>query len=136
MTRKLDDDHGGISAFTAVAIAAVVMLIGLAVDVSGQIRAVARADNVAAEAARAGGQALNTLKAIQGGNKELDPDAAVAAATDYLADAGATGTVTVDPDLLHLTVTAEIVYQPAFLGAFGYPATTVSATATANVIVQ
>jgi hypothetical protein len=131
------DDRGGISVFFAVAIAAVIMIIGLGADGAGQLRAVSRAVNVASEAARAGGQAIDREQALLGGPKVIDPDAAQMAVDAYLHDAGATSwTMTVAPDRQHLTVTVQLTYQPIILGAFGFGPRTVTGTSTANLIAQ
>ena len=62
-----------------------VLLVGLAVDLSGQVLAKQRAQDIAAEAARAGGQQLQGAAAIRGSAAVLDPHAATAAASTYLA---------------------------------------------------
>ncbi len=55
-----------------------------------RIIALQRADNIAAAAARAAGQAINAPQAIAGGTKTVDPDMAAAAASDYIRAACAT----------------------------------------------
>jgi hypothetical protein len=131
-------DRGSLSPFVAIVIVAVVAFVGLTVDGTGRLRAIARADHVAAEAARAGGQAINLQLAIVGDNLELDPHQALAAAYDYLNTAGAdpSSRVSISADDLHVTVVAVMVYQPQFLGSFGFGSNRVSATVTANVISQ
>jgi hypothetical protein len=130
-------DDGRVSLFVAVCTAALLFLIGVVVDGGGQLRAMQRADNLAAQAARAAGQAIDLPQAVAGGRKEVDPDAATAAAYAYIDAAGATcppGCVTIDADLQHLTVQVRIVYQPVVLGAFGVDQREVTGTATATLL--
>ena len=113
---------------------AVIATIGLSVDGGGKVRAIERADNIAGEAARAAGQAILTLQAIQGGAKVLDPSAAVAAAQQYLDSAGVSGTVAVSNDRTHVAVAVTIVYHTVFLGLFGVDQFTVTRRATAVLV--
>ena len=131
-------DRGSISVWMAIVVIVVVGFVGLTTDGSGQLRALSRAEHVAAEAARAGGQGIDLNKAIIGGPIVLDPQLARADAVAYLRAAGAapSSTVTVSADLRHVTVVAVITYQPQFLGAFGIGVRPVTATITADVIAQ
>jgi len=112
---------------------AIYLMIGLSVDGAGKMRAVERANDIAAEAARAGGQAIDIPQAVPGNAIVIQPDRARAAALAYLADAGVTGTAAPDPDGRHLTVTVTIPYQPIFLGFLG--PFTATGTATAQLLV-
>src|SRR5437764_8635842 len=98
------DDEGRIALLVIVLTVAVLAMIGLSVDGGGRVRALERADNLASEAARAAGQAIYAPQAIEGGDKVVDPAAAVTAAQTYLTAAGVTGAVTVAPDRKHITV--------------------------------
>jgi Flp pilus assembly protein TadG len=113
---------------------AVLAMIGLSVDGGGKVRALERADNLAAEAARAAGQALQGSQAIQGGPKVIDPQTAVTAAYAYLAAAGVPGTVTVWPDRQHVTVTVTITYRTVFLSSVGIGTLTATRHATAVLV--
>ena len=69
-----------------------IMLVGLAVDLGGQVHAQQRAHDVAAQAARAGGQQVQAAPAIAGrATLSVDVAAARSAAQDYLAAAGVDG---------------------------------------------
>lgn len=114
--------------------AALFLMIGLSVDGGGRMRAIERADNIAAEAARAGGQAIDIPKAVTGEADVVDPVKAIAAAKAYLAGAGATGTASVSPDGRQITVTVALVYQPAFLDLMGLGPWTETGTATAQLL--
>ncbi|GAA1569999.1 hypothetical protein GCM10009827_109780 [Dactylosporangium maewongense] len=126
------NDEGRIALLALVLAFAVLMMIGLSVDGGGKIRAMQRADNIASEAARAAGQAILAPQAIQGGDKVIDPAAAVAAAQTYLAAAGVTGVVDVGPDRKHVAVTVTITYTTLFLGLIGI--NTLTATGHATVV--
>jgi hypothetical protein len=128
------NDEGRIALLALVLAFAVLLMIGLSVDGGGKIRAMERADNVASEAARAAGQAILAPQAIEGGDKVVDPAAAVAAAQSYLAAAGATGVVEIAPDRKHITVTVTITYTTLFLGLIGIDTLTATGHATSVLV--
>ncbi|MFE1854928.1 TadE/TadG family type IV pilus assembly protein [Streptomyces sp. NPDC059489] len=113
------NDRGGITVFVAVCVFALIGIIGLAVDGGSKMRATERADYVAGEAARAGGQAINPADAITGTAIVIDPQAAAAAAQAYMRSAGATGTVSVSGDGKTLAVTVTGSYNTKFLSVIG-----------------
>lgn len=129
-------DSGKVTVFFAVIAPAWIAMLGLVIVGGGRIRAYQRADNVAAEAARTAGQAIDPASAIRGGPKVIDGTQARAAALDYLNAVGATGTVTIAPDRQHLTVTATITYvNPSGLGFLGGPTWRANGVATATLLV-
>ena len=134
LAARRDDDGGWVSLLVLVLVVAVLAMIGLSVDGGGKVRALERADNLAAEAARAAGQALQGPQAIQGGPKVIDPAAAVTAAYAYLTAAGVDGTVTVWPDRRHVTVTVTITYRTVFLPLVGIDTLTATRHATAVLV--
>jgi hypothetical protein len=114
-------DAGRVSVFLAIGLFAVFMIIGLSVDGAGQLFAMQRAHNIAAEAARAGGQAIDEGQAIDGGRKVLDPVAAPAAAKAYRNAAGGTGAEPViDLDGQAISVDVDLTYEPIMLSFFGW----------------
>ncbi|WP_406469896.1 TadE/TadG family type IV pilus assembly protein [Streptomyces sp. NBC_01615] len=113
------DDRGGVTVFVAVCVIALIGIIGVAVDGGSKMRATERADYVAGEAARAGGQAIDPAGAISGTAIVVDPQDAAAAAQAYLRSAGASGTVTVSGDGKTLTVTVTSSYDTKFLSVAG-----------------
>lgn len=131
---RLSDDCGSVSMLAIVMTFAVIVMVGLAVDGGGKVRALERADDIASEAARAAGQAINTTQAIQGGAKTIDPAAAVAAAQSYLTAAGVSGTLNVADDRTHVTVTVTIVYHTVFLALIGIDTFTCTRSATATLV--
>ncbi|MFF7550793.1 TadE/TadG family type IV pilus assembly protein [Streptomyces canus] len=117
--RTRRDDAGGITVFVAVCVIALIGIIGIVVDGGSKMRATERADYLAGEAARAGGQAIDPAEAINGTAIVVDPQDAVTAAQAYLRSAGATGTVSVSGDGKTLTVNVTGSYDTKFLSAVG-----------------
>lgn len=113
------DDRGGVTVFVAVCVFALIGIIGIAVDGGSKMRATERADYIAGEAARAGGQAIDPTDAISGTAIHVAPQAASAAAQAYLSSAGATGTVSVSGDGTTLEVTVTGSYDTKFLSVVG-----------------
>ena len=132
---RVNGDGGRVSVFLAIALTAVVVVIGLAYDGAGRFRTTQRAENLAAEAARAAGQAIVLPQAVLGGAKEVDPDAARVAAEDYLRAAGVSGTVeVVEPERRELRVTVDLDYDTAMLGLIGFQRIPVTGSATAVLV--
>jgi len=127
-------DQGRISVMLAICLSGLLAVIGVAADASGQVRTVMYADSVAAEAARAAGQAIDVDHTAQTGEHRVDPLAAEQAAHAYLDAAGVTGQVSFNPDFTEITVTAEAIYQPRILSLFGLAATTVTGSHTAALV--
>jgi Flp pilus assembly protein TadG len=126
-------DHGKIAVYFSIIATSWLVLLAFVVVGGSKVRAYQKADNLATEAARAAGQALNPASAVPGGPKVIDTTAATNAALTYLYDAGATGTVVVAPDQMHLTVTAVVSYQnPTGVGSATWQA---SGVATATLLV-
>lgn len=113
------DDRGGVTVFVAVCVIAMIGIIGVAIDGGSKMRAVQRADFIAGEAARAGGQAIDPAQAISGEAVVVDPQDAAAAARSYLSSVGATGTVSVSADGKTLTVSVNGAYDTKFLSVVG-----------------
>jgi hypothetical protein len=127
-------DEGRVALLVLVLALAILIMIGLSVDGGGKIRALERADSLASEAARAAGQAILAPQAIEGGDKVVDPTAAVTAAQNYLTAAGVTGAVSVSPDRKHVTVTVTIVYTTRFLDMIGINQLAATRQATAELV--
>lgn len=132
MTRR-HNDRGSISVWVATATIVMVILVGLAVDLGGQVHAQQRAHNIAAQAARAGGQQVQAAPAVEGRYVALDTTAARHAAQQYLAAAGVDGTVTVTGGTT-LTVRITDTYIPTFLSMVGIGDLTVTGDASARLI--
>ncbi|WP_328384192.1 pilus assembly protein (plasmid) [Micromonospora zamorensis] len=135
LVRRFGRDDGRVSVFFAILTPAFLAMIGLVVDGGAQVRALQRADNIAAEAARSAGQAIQAGPAIDGGEKRIDHAAAETAVQAYLgALDGVTGQLTVDDDQ-QLTVTVTVTYDPILLDLLGGGgSSTVRGTAHATLV--
>lgn len=112
------DERGSITVWMVLASFVMMLLVGLAVDLGGQVHAQQQAHDLAAQAARAGGEQIQAAPAIEGRHLRIDTGAARAAAEDYLEVAGVDGTVRIiDGDTINVAVTAE--YEPRFLYFLG-----------------
>lgn len=133
MIRRTRDERGSITIWLAVSSFVMMILVGLAVDISGQVHAKQRAHNIAAEAARTGGEQVQAAPAIRGQYVAIEAVAARNAAEDYLAAAGVTGTVTViGGDTITVAVTDT--YTPKFLSVIGIGDLTVTSQASARLV--
>ena len=74
MSRR--DERGSITVWLALSSFVMIFLVGLAVDLGGQVHAHERAHDVAAQAARAGGEEVEGGAAIQGHELAISPAAA------------------------------------------------------------
>jgi hypothetical protein len=129
-------DAGRVSVFMAVAVTGLVAVLGVAVDATGQLRTLLRADNLAAEAARAAGQAVDVDVVAESGQHRVDPDQAVAYASEYLATAAHdhASQVAVNGDGTAVDITVELTYQHRILGLFGMPDAVVTGRSTAILV--
>jgi Flp pilus assembly protein TadG len=133
MKRRTRDERGSISIWMVTASFMMVLLVGLAVDLGGQVHAKQRAHDIAAEAARTGGEQVQAVPAIEGRYVNVDIAAARTAAHQYLAAAGVSGTVHVTGGDT-ITVDVTDTYTPKFLGVIGIDHLTVTAGASARLI--
>ncbi|WP_330279142.1 pilus assembly protein [Streptomyces sp. NBC_00569] len=136
LTERRYRDRGSMSLFFAVTTVALLMVMGLLVDGGGALNASSRATSLAQEAARTAGQQLDPAQAIEGTAITIDPDAAQAAAQDYLAAAGVQGDVTIDGNGRTLTVTVHDTYNTYFAQLVGKGTINVTGTATAHLQTQ
>ncbi len=130
MTRNED---GSITLWMVTASFAMMMLVGLAVDLGGKVHAQQRAHNVAGQAARAGGQEVQAAPAVQGRHVAINAAAARNAAQDYLSAAGVNGTVSIT-DGTTITVNVTDTYRPKFLSIIGLGGLSVTGEASARLI--
>jgi len=127
------DERGSITVWLAFASFVMVFLVGLAVDLGGQVHAHERAHDLAAQAARAGGEEVEGGAAVQGRDLVVDRAAARTAARRYLDAAGVSGTVAITNGNT-ITVTVHDSYNPRFLGVIGISSLDVTGTATARLV--
>ena len=126
-------DRGSVSIWLATASLSMIILVGLAVDLGGQVHTQQRARDVAAQAARVGGQHVLAGPAVRGQGLRADATAATSAARAYLATAGVAGTVTIRGGDT-LVVTTSDTYRTTFLGIIGLAQLSVTGHATARII--
>jgi Flp pilus assembly protein TadG len=119
-----------VTVFVALAAFALLLMVGLVVDGGGRMRALGRADRVAAEAARAGAEAADT----RGPTLVLDRPAARAAAIAYLRSAGVAGTVTLT-DPRTVTVTVTVTGSDVILGLVASGGYSVTGSAQATLVI-
>lgn len=127
------DERGSVTLWMVTASFVMMMLVGLAVDLGGQVHAQQRAHDLAAQAARAGGEQVQAAPAVQGRYVAIDTASARKAAERYLEAAGATGTVSIHGGDT-ITVTVHDTYHPRFLSLLGLGHLGVSGAASAHLI--
>ncbi len=133
MATPRHDERGSVSVWLALAASAMLLCVGLAVDLGGQVHAQQQARAVAAQAARAAGEQVAAAQAIRGQTPQVDTLAATAAAEAYLQRAGMNGTVTVESgNILNVTVTTS--YSPVILSSIGIGPLPVTGTSTARLV--
>jgi Flp pilus assembly protein TadG len=126
-------ERGSVSVWLVTSSFVMMVLVGLAVDLGGQVHAQQRARDIAAQAARVGGQEVQGAPAVQGKYLAVDAISARTAAKSYLAASGVEGTVSVTGgDTITISVTDS--YEPKFLGFLGLQHLEVTGTATARLI--
>ena len=129
-----DSDRGSVTLFVAIAAMGLLALVGLVVDGGAKVRAVQRADRLAAEAARAAGQAVDLTVVMSGGEVRVEPREALAAARAYLDAAGDGGTAHLDADRRSIRVSTTANSRTVFLGLIGIPEFTVHGSATVSLM--
>ncbi|MFZ3562855.1 TadE/TadG family type IV pilus assembly protein [Streptomyces sp. BH097] len=115
----LRSDQGGLELFYAGVILIGFLIIGMVIDLGLALNSRSDAFYIAQSAARTGAQRVDPGEAITGEAIVIDPDAATAAAEDYLSAEGAQGAVTTSGDGQNLNVTAETTFHPYVLSLFG-----------------
>lgn len=131
--RRVAREAGSITVWLAAMSLSLVLLVGLAVDGSGQIHAKQRAQAIAAEAARAGAQQLLAQDAVRGQDPVLDPPAAIAAATTYLAGVPEISGTAALTSATTVAVTTSATYTTTFLNLIGITTLTVTGHAEADL---
>lgn len=124
-------EDGTISAFVAVIAVALIVVAGLVLDGGRLLAARRQADDIAANAARAGAQALDEHR-IRSGTTALDPQASQVAVARYLAKTAGTGTATIAGDTV--TVDVRLPVRMLLLGIAGIGDRTVTATRQARAV--
>lgn len=121
-----DREAGSITTYLAITVLGLLVLVGLVVDGGFKVRTAQRADTVAAEAARAAGQAVALAPVVGHQAVGVDRQAAVTAARAYLTAAGHTGTVTIGDGGTTVEVTVTTTSPTVFLALIGITDLTVT----------
>jgi Flp pilus assembly protein TadG len=128
------DERGSASIWAILVIAgAFTVLLGLVVDGGRVIDERVAASRAAAQAARAGADALSAAS-VRNGSDAVDAEAARARAQSYLRDAGMDGTVSVAGDTVTVRITAESENQ--ILGVIGVSSFPIDETESARAITE
>ena len=128
------DERGSASIWAILVIAgAFTVLLGLVVDGGRVIDERVAASRAAAQAARAGADALSAAR-VRNGSDAVDAEAARARAQSYLRDAGMDGTVSVAGDTVTVRITAESENQ--ILGVIGVTSFPIDETESARAITE
>lgn len=128
------DERGSASIWAILVIAgAFTVLLGLVVDGGRVIDERVAASRAAAQAARAGADALSAAS-VRNGSDAVDAEAARARAQTYLRDAEMDGTVSVAGDRVTVSVTGESKNQ--ILGVIGVASFPIDETASARAITE
>lgn len=130
LRRLRQDQSGRVTAFVVIIVTAVLLFAGLVLDGGLALAAKVRALGEAQEAARAGAQEIDLAAYRANGALRLEPQQASAAARNYLAAAGHTGTVSVAGNTVNVTVTVSQSTQ--LLPLIGIGSITVTATGQAQ----
>lgn len=133
MRRRHDEKGTALTTGAVLLVTVFTLVLGIAVDLSGQVQAKRQAFDVAAQAARVAGQHLDTDRFFDTtGSFRLSTPAARRAALDYIEHAGMTGDVTIDGT--DITVTATAQYTPVILPILGIDTLPVTGTANARAV--
>jgi len=125
-----EPEAGMVTACVVIFTVALLVMAGLVLDGGLALSAKVRAIDDAQAAARAGAQAINIPLYRSTGQITLNPSEASADAEQYLAQAGQTGTVTVNGD--QVTVTITVTQPTQLLSLAGIHHLTVSGSGTAT----
>lgn len=121
------------SLFLVVLLLAVFAVFGLVVDGGARLDGQRRATDQAEQAARAAAQAVNPAS-LRTGTTTLDPAAARAAASRYLAAAGNVSLTGIQVSGTTVTVHVTTAVQPAVLSIVGIGTLTVTGTGRAELL--
>jgi Flp pilus assembly protein TadG len=129
------DERGSVSVWAVLIVSAFTLIVGISVDLVGQISAKQHAADVAAQAARIAGQQIDPDALMAGGRTAtVDTTRARRVALDYIAGADMTGTATIAAGGAELQITTTAAYRPVFLTAIGVGSLTVTSTSTARLV--
>ena len=133
MKQRHDEKGTALTTGAVLLLTVFTLILGIAVDLSGQVQTKRQAFDVATQAARLAGQHLDTDRFLDDrGTFRLSTDAARQAALDYIERAGMTGEIAIDGT--DITVTATAQYNPVVLPILGINTLPVTGTANARAV--
>lgn len=127
-----ETERGAVAIFAVVVVMALFLAIGLVVDGGSKIRAMQRANALAAEAARTGAQAV-IIDGDGAGHPTIDFDVACQAAASYLEHAGGQSVDCGPVNNTTVRVEAAITYDNVFLSLIGEPTSQATGSAQARL---
>jgi Flp pilus assembly protein TadG len=130
-TSAAPSEDGSVSLLLVVAVLAMLIAVGLVVDGGQKLRSTQRADDAAAEAARAAVLSVQPGSTVRGQRPQINTAAAVRAGQDYLSAAGVTGTVSVSNGQVQVSTSTS--FTPAFLSLIGLGRQTVTGRSAARL---
>ena len=135
MVERVRDDRGAVvSVWAVLGLALTVLIIGIAVDLSGQINAKRQANDVADQAARSAAQQVNTQSYLDDGRSvAVVAGRAKTAAVTYVQRYGMVGSAHIEARN-RLVVETAATYRPVFLSMFGIGNLRVTGTATVQLV--
>jgi Flp pilus assembly protein TadG len=129
----MQSERGSVTVWMVLMVVALTLIVGIAVDLTGQLAAKRVAGDVAAEAARAAGEQVDQSAYLGGGSVEVKAAAAKQAALAYVKAAGLQGTVQIEGGSV-LVVDTTAQYKPVFLSALGVGTLQVTGSARTRVV--
>lgn len=131
--RRRHDERGSVlTTGTVLLVTVFTLILGIAVDLSGQVQTKRQAHDVAAQAARIAGQHLDADRFLDSGGRVRLSAAARTAALGYINETRMTGEVAIDGTDVTVTVTAQ--YSSIILPIVGITTLPVTGTATARAV--
>ena len=127
-------DKGSVTIWLALASFVMIVLVGVAVDLSGQVYAQQHARDIAAQAARTAGQQIDASLGVRGIGAQTNTAQAVAAATSDIAAAGMEGDASVTGGGTTITVSVVDTYETKFLSIIGLTSLRVTGSAETRVV--
>ena len=127
-------DKGSVTIWLALASFVMIVLVGVAVDLSGQVYAQQHARDIGAQAARTAGQQIEASLGVRGIGAQTNTAQAIAAAKSYIAAAEMQGDATVTGGGTTITVRVADFYETKFLSIIGLTSLRVTGSAETRVV--
>lgn len=125
---------GSVTIWLALASFVMIVLVGVAVDLSGQVYAQQHARDIAAQAARSAGQQIDASLGVRGIGAQTNTAQAIAAAKSYIAAAGMEGDASITGGGTTITVSVVDTYETKFLSIIGLTSLRVTGSAETRVV--